>query len=529
MTSRSLALLAGFVIVCLLGGAGLWLNRQPDGARMAAPAASSVPPPVVAMRSPEVAGKPGPSVPAQPMPGSVPVVPAPERAASAPAGTDNPRPAPIAGASEPPTFDVVRVEPSGDAVLAGKGLPHSAVALMASGKVVAETKADDNGNFVLIPPPLKPGDHDLTLRQDSDGKPPVLSPQSVAVKVQKRGGGPAIVALAEPGKATQLLSDKPAAGTAGAPRPTSGAAKPPAALREASRPPASDEPEARKATTAPAAGAAALAFRSVELENGDGFYATGVAKAGTHVEIYLNDSRIAGVTAAPDGQWSVKVLKGLTAGRYSVRADAIGAGRRVTTRAEVSFDVPVAMAETGNRQAADGSPGAGPAAPGAPGPAAPGVPVAPTTTAPADLETTKVEAGRGAPATTQQPTPAPGMAKAPAPSGTGQAANTPLPPDASIRSAPTPVAPVANGVASGAGAAPVATASADTSVGADAGSAVVEAVETARVIGGDSLWRISRTRLGQGHRFTQIYAANAAQIRDPNRIFPDQVFVMPRR
>jgi len=45
---------------------------------------------------------------------------------------------------------------------------------------------------------------------------------------------------------------------------------------------------------------------------------------------------------------------------------------------------------------------------------------------------------------------------------------------------------------------------------------------------GDNLWRISRRILGQGIRYTQIYQANAGQIRDPDKIWPGQVFVAPK-
>lgn len=57
--------------------------------------------------------------------------------------------------------------------------------------------------------------------------------------------------------------------------------------------------------------------------------------------------------------------------------------------------------------------------------------------------------------------------------------------------------------------------------------AVVPALGTATVIHGDSLWRISRKILGHGVRYTLIYEANASQIRDPNLIYPGQVFVVP--
>ena len=44
---------------------------------------------------------------------------------------------------------------------------------------------------------------------------------------------------------------------------------------------------------------------------------------------------------------------------------------------------------------------------------------------------------------------------------------------------------------------------------------------------GDSLWRISRRVYGHGIRYSTIYLANQEQIRDPDRIWPGQVFRMP--
>jgi len=44
---------------------------------------------------------------------------------------------------------------------------------------------------------------------------------------------------------------------------------------------------------------------------------------------------------------------------------------------------------------------------------------------------------------------------------------------------------------------------------------------------GNSLWRIARRVYGEGLRYTVIYEANREQIRDPDMIYPGQVFVMP--
>jgi nucleoid-associated protein YgaU len=46
---------------------------------------------------------------------------------------------------------------------------------------------------------------------------------------------------------------------------------------------------------------------------------------------------------------------------------------------------------------------------------------------------------------------------------------------------------------------------------------------------GDNLWRISRRKYGRGIRFKAIFAANRDRIRNPHRIYPGQVFVLPKR
>jgi nucleoid-associated protein YgaU len=61
----------------------------------------------------------------------------------------------------------------------------------------------------------------------------------------------------------------------------------------------------------------------------------------------------------------------------------------------------------------------------------------------------------------------------------------------------------------------------------NAANAVVKALDTLKVQRGDNLWRISRRTYGRGIRYSTIYQANTGQIRNPNRIYPGQIFVMP--
>jgi nucleoid-associated protein YgaU len=48
------------------------------------------------------------------------------------------------------------------------------------------------------------------------------------------------------------------------------------------------------------------------------------------------------------------------------------------------------------------------------------------------------------------------------------------------------------------------------------------------VVQGDNLWNIARAHYGQGVHHTLVYGANKDQIRDPNLIYPGQVFSLPK-
>jgi len=71
-----------------------------------------------------------------------------------------------------PSFDVVRVGPDGDAVVAGRAPPNSRVTLLDAGTRLAEVDANGKGEFVAIPPSaLESGKRRLTLRaRDQKGR-----------------------------------------------------------------------------------------------------------------------------------------------------------------------------------------------------------------------------------------------------------------------------------------------------------------------------------------------------------------------
>ena len=65
--------------------------------------------------------------------------------------------------------------------------------------------------------------------------------------------------------------------------------------------------------------------------------------------------------------------------------------------------------------------------------------------------------------------------------------------------------------------------------GAPPSVVVVPKITTTTVSRGDSLWRLSQLSYGAGTRYAVIYKANREQIRNPNLIYPGQIFVLPAK
>ncbi|MGF3021954.1 LysM peptidoglycan-binding domain-containing protein [Methylobacterium aquaticum] len=354
------------------------------------------------------------------------------------------KPEPPAAADGAPAFDVIRVEPDGASVVAGRSRPGAEVELLRDGQPFARAKADEAGNFALVPPALPPGTHEITLRSTApDGATAAGRASAVVVVAPDRRTQP-LVAVTAPGQPTAVLS-----------LPGSTAGTEPAKVDPAKVDPA--KAEARGVTKAPA-GPAPVKVVGVDAEAGGRLYVTAQGAPKANLRLYLNDTLVAPGQAGPDGRVAFTIGRGVEPGDYRVRIDQVDpASGAVKTRAETAFAVPPLLdrpvpAEVPARKSLLRG-----ASPGGPAPV-----VAPATT------------GAGATATVSA---SPG-------------------PEAS----PNPVDPVA---------------------------VFVPGISTAKVIRGDNLWSISRRAYGKGLRYTVIFDANQGQIRDPNRIYPGQVFVLP--
>lgn len=201
-----------------------------------------------------------------------------------------------------PSFDVARIEPSGEAVIAGRAAPGATVELLRNGEPHDKAVADQAGQWVMVAPRLPPGTYDLTLRaRQPDGK-LITSKQSVAVVLEPQAAERPVVALMTPDKPTVVLSQP-------------GTAKP--------------------------AGGTAVVVEAVEVDAGGKFHVSGQARPNTPMRLYLNDALVASVTSGADGRFAVTINEGVRPGSYRVRLDEIEANSgKVMARAEVPFNVP---------------------------------------------------------------------------------------------------------------------------------------------------------------------------------------------
>jgi nucleoid-associated protein YgaU len=280
-----------------------------------------------------------------------------------------------------------------------------------------------------------------------------------------------LVALASPDRPTVVLSnpEQPAAKPA-EPAPKAGqevaAAAPPAAP---GAPPKAPDPAAQPAPRAP------VKIAAIDAEEGGRLFVSGQAAPGATVRLYLNDTLIAPGGAGADGKVGFQISRGVRPGSYRVRLDDVDPlSGEVKSRAEVAFAMPVEVAVPLPPQAT------------------------PLVTGPRDVAAARPPNGHAAQRDHATEAASAGAAATPAarPSDAAAAAQRGEPQRTGDR-------------------------------GSDPSIVLVPEINTAIVARGDNLWNISRRIYGHGLRYTVIYGANQPQIRDPDLIYPGQVFVLP--
>jgi LysM repeat protein/outer membrane biosynthesis protein TonB len=509
------------------------------------------PPMLKSTLAPTVEQQPAP-VPT-PVPSTVPS-PTPEPAATVAPPQSPEINAPVAKDQMPdgPSFDVVRIEKDGSALIAGKAAPDSAVSVLIGADVVTTVAADRSGGFAALFT-LAPSDQPrlIMLRMRlADGREfmsqdqVIVAPDDVAQPLTVAEAAPVAVASAEP--AQEAAPETSAPKTATDPQPTPEPAPEPVAAVEPSTPstspvPAQDQARAEpENATAPSAillgpkgvkvlqpGAASrpgvvqpVVIDAISYTASGAVLLGGRGTAGSAVRVYLNDSFLTEFQISADGGWGGE-LPSVAPGRYSLRADQIDASGKVTARFETPF-----QRETHATLAAL---------------AAPKTAAPQTQTAPSGTDTSPAVA-EVASGDVPVPSTPPGLVSSDAPEKIAQPAAGKAPdarPDlqASV-SLPLDAAPLAQGSAGSApqpnvttAAPPVAVADQTTAPPASAPQPnlpeTAPAGVTVTVQPGFTLWEIARERFGDGILYVQVYEANKDRIRDPDLIYPGQVFAVP--
>jgi nucleoid-associated protein YgaU len=237
---------------------------------------------------------------------------------------DHPRPA-VAEQSAPPaatktetasvdapSFDIVRVNPQGNTVIAGRAKPGSKVEIYEGDTKIGEVEADRRGEWVFVPDqPLTPGSRRLSLVMRLPDGSTVPATSDVVIVVpepgQDVGGGPS----------QPLAMRVPKEGQ-----------------------PGSVEILQKPGETPPAPGAPAqiaLAVDAVDYDAKGKLDIVGKAPPGSLIQLYLNNDFLGRTQSDARGAWSLKPDKTAPAGNHVLRADQIDPTGKVTGRVEVHF------------------------------------------------------------------------------------------------------------------------------------------------------------------------------------------------
>jgi LysM domain len=375
--------------------------------------------------------------------------------------------APAAPVAEPPTFDVVRVEPDGSTVVAGRAPPGAKIVMRVDGAEISATTADVNGNFVGL------------FVLDSSPKPRMLTMATVMPDQTEVPAG-AAVALAP--------TQAPVAVTTAEPATPEPATAEPTTSEPVAEEPAPEEPAVPQAPTAllitkdgvnvlqqgdPAAGSgesADLVIDTISYTSAGEVQLAGRGTAGSFVRIYLDNAALIDLPVGDDGRWA-STMPDIAPGIYILRADQLAEDGKVTARFETPFKRETKEALAAAAQPPEPTVEVATAEPVAE-PSAPDEPLA-------------------------QPAEEPAAVAEP----------TPLTEPAALEAAPQAAEPAA---AEPAPAQPI--------------PAVAVTVQP-----GFTLWGIASEQFGDGVLYVQVFEANKDKIRDPDLIYPGQVFVIPSK
>lgn len=292
-----------------------------------------------------------------------------------------------------PSFDVVRINPEGDAVIAGRAHPLSKVIILDGGTVIGEVMADTRGEWVFIPEnPLPSGNREISLKstnkagiaiqsdtvvilavpelgKDLAGNLSAVPVKPMALQVPREGPGPsrllqkpeipavdpAYIASLSPPPPTSSLpqrveselvqpkidnKDKQSSGvillrpkisTAAAPQPA-----PPVLTLSPVGEDISRTTEVRQATTT-VPHTYSLTLDTVDYDDLGKLSLSGKTDPGAMIQVYLDNNFFGRTQADSSGYWGMSLDRQMSPGLYALRVDQVNDGGAVLSRVEIPF------------------------------------------------------------------------------------------------------------------------------------------------------------------------------------------------
>jgi hypothetical protein len=224
-----------------------------------------------------------------------------------------------------PSFDVVRVDPAGALVIAGRAASGSEVTVTSNGQVIGTGTADENGEWVILPDaPIPAGNHELGLSARLPDGRSLDADRQVMLAVPETGKNVA-------GESTQTTGGSLAVLV---PRDSSGGAvvlqQPPVAA------PAATQPAAAKAEPQGIA-SGALVLDTVDYDDKGQVIIGGRGAVGATIQVYLDNDLIGATTVDGVGRWQVTPTASVAPRLHTLRVDQTGVDGKVAARLESPF------------------------------------------------------------------------------------------------------------------------------------------------------------------------------------------------
>lgn len=243
-----------------------------------------------------------------------------------------------------PTFDVLRVEPDGTAVIAGTAEPRGLLEVMENDDVLTSSDVGDTGDFVaIIDTPLTPGDHQVYLDVSMPDGRRARSAQTATISIPDGDDGELLAIITEPGQASELVNipEPSSSGQVAQETQTAAATETQQEDDDQSGQTTLDEVtvETSGSNDNQPAIAATVSIRAVEIE-GNTLFIAGSGEVDATVRGYLDDAVLTDSTINTDGNFVIEADVPVSVGLHTIRVDMLADDGSVIARAVVPFDRP---------------------------------------------------------------------------------------------------------------------------------------------------------------------------------------------